>query len=327
MPNIETAAELLEKAAAFYRSQARLDPSKEDLLEDAAKLEAAQKELLDNPLDRKNSGDSDAAPCRPIGGVPFSRRANWISEAFETGRPDGDRYSLSHSPYEWRRLKDAEADSVKKAIHETPGFSDRSAFLLGKAELFASNLPFYPKKFDVKFIHAFANVGQENYDAYFARYNADGDDQIQYVRFDFESELIHRLNEKLPLLLAGHEVNYLRFFMLVVRGQTGAFRLLERAALEHVISKIEVFRKSSGAGLVNVVAMPEAPKFLCFDADGCSHYKVSILHDGCIFDATLKLSPGGFVDMPGEMILVKGANGEAIPLKDLRDSNGSYNEL
>lgn len=52
--------------------------------------------------------------------------------------------------------------------------------------------------------------------------------------FDYTSPNLHRLNQKLGVRIAGNELCYLRYFLQVVRGDEGAFRVIDRRFRDHI---------------------------------------------------------------------------------------------
>jgi hypothetical protein len=105
--------------------------------------------------------------------------------------------------------------------------------------------------------------------------------------FNFQSPEVHRLNYVVPLNCVGHELEYLRYFMYVVRGDLGAFRLLEGSALaearEHLGPELEKRIKPT--------------RFKRVAADGGIVFEANVLYGKDVFSSDLEVYPDGAVEM------------------------------
>jgi hypothetical protein len=113
--------------------------------------------------------------------------------------------------------------------------------------------------------------------------------------FDFGSAEIHRVNSETTLEITGYELAYLRYYMCILRGEAGAFRLLERDILDdarpHLAGLVWI---KGDRPLLDVI---EPVKFDRISAEGALVFKAWVLYGGGIFLSDLAVSPNGLVEM------------------------------
>ncbi|MEM9173183.1 MAG: hypothetical protein AAGA84_10805 [Pseudomonadota bacterium] len=105
--------------------------------------------------------------------------------------------------------------------------------------------------------------------------------------FDFKSLLIHKLNRDREFRLAGNELEYIYYFMHLVRGEEGAFRILT----PEMVKMVNATKAPLQDGRVR------RPVVLGADGNGALVYQLSILYNCYEFNAKLAVSTYGMMDM------------------------------
>ncbi|MFC2967597.1 hypothetical protein [Acidimangrovimonas pyrenivorans] len=131
--------------------------------------------------------------------------------------------------------------------------------------------------------------------------------------YDFASAEIHRLNHDTPLWLTGNEAAYFDYFMTIVRGEKGAFRVLTRRLREQLLAALN---DEAGGIADKARAKLETisdPEFDSLSLQGEGIYTAPILYSGALFRSRLAVSPTGEVRMDDdEPLLGEGAEVAAL---------------
>jgi hypothetical protein len=169
-------------------------------------------------------------------------------------------------------------------------------------------VPFY---FDGVLIHAYGHQSSRTdgvpsgdgqrlvYDAFFIQYKKmiDGSGEERLVPLNFKAQEIHQANQDAPLLIDGSEYDYFLFFMHIVHGEEGTFRVLQNDMLTFV-QKILI--DNGDEGIANDL---RPPRFLRFTVDGSCIYTAHVLYAGAIFECKIKVRPDGMVEMTDDEML------------------------
>lgn len=130
--------------------------------------------------------------------------------------------------------------------------------------------------------------------------------------FDYSSGKIHQLNQKYGIQTAGHELLYLRYFMHVVRGDEGSFRVIDgrlRTDIELFIDSLDSTEVSASELFGNWKPLA------CVGAgpEGGLMYEAHVLYYGLIFQTLIEVRSDGTVEMLED-------SADMEPIEELREA-------
>lgn len=173
---------------------------------------------------------------------------------------------------------------------------------------FAARLPFYPDAYRIYRMETSCYDTEKvsgRTEEWFALWNGAGFPLL----INGESGVVHETNEVAPLALTPQNTaDYLRFFLFCVRGENGAFILLEKQPEKNV----------PGAEAVAALTCPLT--YIEQDEDGRARYKATVAYAGNLYLAYFAVSQDGIVAMTDDELLVTDVPAEAIPsIRELTD--------
>ena len=117
----------------------------------------------------------------------------------------------------------------------------------------------------------------------------DKEGELEVDSFDYSSEMVHRLNREIGIQIAGNEINYLRYFLQIVRGDEGTFRVIG-TDLKNKIRDV--------VGDADKVLEGWHPlRFVGANYDCGLLYTAYVLYAGAVFQSTFNVTPDGQVGM------------------------------
>lgn len=294
--HVELAAKLLGDAADFFETIAEQNPNLRDQMQQNASVFRHVRKLVDATPD----GEIDESDIDQLTGWPssqadeqgtavFRNRAAWIdpSHAAAGLTKVGDRIDRIAIPGRdsWRQLSGPEAETWRDRLAPTLERTDDLDRLVG-ADLWVLRPAFYH---DAELIHAVT----EAQDAWFIDYvpHALGEEGRKQRAFGHSSTDIHETNAEAPLLLDGAELDYLHFFMHLIRSTDGPFQTISGPVLAWLRERL------AATGEKDLADELTPPRFKGFGPDGACHYSAFVTYADRIFRAELKLLPGGMMEM------------------------------
>jgi hypothetical protein len=300
MPNnVEEATRLLKEAADFFRSLSARSPEESSALEKRAQVyDEASARLTTasgNAASNANgSGDSRPAVAAatpeqkavPPAKGPWLARCSWLDDDIPLWIQQGTADSKDlWTACCWSACPGGNPDHEAWTAALLAEFEEKERDAVLKSEVRFARPAFLP---GVTFAHlcdsgvriAFFSITKEG-----STYKA--------TSFNFQSAEAHRLNSVTPLNCARHELAYLRYFMYVVRGEKGAFRLLEGPVLKQAATHLEKLDWGEGRLLDSI----HGPRFKRIQAGGCLVFTAHILYDRAVFAVELQVCPDGNVTM------------------------------
>ncbi|MEE4119903.1 MAG: hypothetical protein V2I65_12880 [Paracoccaceae bacterium] len=129
-----------------------------------------------------------------------------------------------------------------------------------------------------------------------------GPEATGVAAYRYRADLIHQLNQRRGLALAGHELAYLRYFMRIVRSTDGAFRVIDGPALDAVQAYLRGCDGDEARQLLaeigeRVVPGWAPPCLIAVHDAGALVYKADLLYDGAFFRSVLTVAATGEVKM------------------------------
>ena len=310
----ERAAQLLKQTADFLRDsgdtdiplQTSLYRRAEDYLQHKESLTASGT-LPASDLDllpEDSDGPKDIPQVTPAGPLPsqataqaptlqggWLRRASWIGPSDSLRLIPADDLGSVNA---WISFRETELlhqkwkDAVL-ALDEDQAPQAARPFVLQTEDSTVHFLlpPFLPSV-------VFAHFVYKEWDAFYSISNAEG--LLKARSFDFASPEVHRLNFVTPLQIAGHELAYLRYFLHIVRGDLGAFRLLEEPILTAARQHLLISRRETGGAnsLSDAISPPQLSRI---GIDGGLIFTAWLLYAGVVFRSTFSVYPNGTVTM------------------------------
>lgn len=230
-------------------------------------------------------------------------RATWL-------RDNLDRPLLSeHAVWEPLIAKGlpvaGEQEPLAKAISAelTRLMADRPAATRIKiAQASFTRPPFFRGQSGIMLVHA-AGKGvrpdARRYDAAFWAVLDPGTNQWKVTSYNFRSPALHELNLKAPLVAERHPLAYLRYFMYIVRGAKGPFRLVDepRMGWPFSPSKLKNAKAPDRAAGARLGEKLHTPRFDGIDYAGRLRYKVCLLYAGNLLGADLAIDYSGVIEM------------------------------
>lgn len=273
MPTVaELSTKLLQDAASFFESIGEQNPDLAEQMKENADVYRQMGLLLaEDPtgtVGEDEMGRSEAS-------IRWAPRPWWKSE------PDLPQIGPRGLASDWNQL-----NTMSAALQE------RLASLLRKEGIALKDIDVHwlePNFYtDVVLIHISEKQEEEFREA--VLYATEGDGNTwNIIDFGYQSPALHSLNEKY-LDLAGHELSYLRFFMHVVRGDDGAFRIVDPDLWAQIAGVVE--------GAINHTAsIPMGVVVRTLGTSGEIVFESTLLYDGSAFRVVLKLAPDGMVEM------------------------------
>jgi hypothetical protein len=170
--------------------------------------------------------------------------------------------------------------------------------------------PFFREKSGVVLVHVAgqgARPDTRRYDAAFSAVLDPGTKQWKVTSFNFKSPVLHELNLKAPLVAERHPLAYVRYFMYIVRGPQGPFRLVDEPRKgwpfsPNTLKKAKTSDQAAGARLGEKL---HTPRFDGIDYAGRLRYKVCLLYAGNLFGADLALDHGGVIEMVSDRTIAE----------------------
>jgi hypothetical protein len=161
---------------------------------------------------------------------------------------------------------------------------------------------FFRDRAGILFLHIAGHGGQpkeKRYDAVFFATKNVASGNWSVTGYNFKSSTLHQLNLDAPLLVERHPLAYLRYFMYIVRGPEGPFRLVDDPEHDWPFSpsrlkRLKAYREASTPKLDERL---HVPRFDGVDSGGRLRYKVCVLYAGHFFAADLAVHPNGMVEM------------------------------
>ncbi len=303
--NAELGARLLTDAASFFRSLADQNPAISDqMTENARVFEQMGRLLVDDPTGSfPEEGEPSTAAEEPKTTTnAFRPCPPWVA-AISEERGDRLFFSDRATAPRWAPAEPAIRDELAKVLGST---ADSDLERLTESALYSARLPFYE---DGELIHAVATESAGSFDAFFLVYRESSGSvpERRCVVIPFTSPPILHANEHAPLLLDGAELDYLLFFMHLVGGEAGAFRVLHGRTL---LAVRDILIESGNEA---VAAGTAEPKLIGQTVDGSVVYQLYITYSGIVFRASLKLYPNGMTEMLDDQPLLD------APLESLRE--------
>jgi AAA+ superfamily predicted ATPase len=194
----------------------------------------------------------------------------------------------------WRPFEDELASGVLSSLAGRP---PRHVSALESAR--CASLPFYANHLLIEL--RFADIsGPERV------FGLHGPDRTCWL--DGSSEPIHETNEAESLMLSDETVrDYVRFFFFFVRGESGAFVLLESQEGLNLVGESAPDDQDAGAADVGASELRRRLLQLrsrvtplttpAMDESGRWLLACVVAYEGCLFTASLQVSPGGEVEM------------------------------
>jgi len=253
---------------------------------------------------------SDAARGA-LKGQTFLPRAHWLrSPDLFTFDPRGETFCG------WRRPTAIDSEIITQFqvdLHnlgedgsidpDTADFDPVREYLscidLRNEDILICEVPFLP---NVSLIHLSIPLHGRKMEALF--YALRKNDTIEIHNFNHEADALHQLNKRIEgLQVAGNELIYLRYFLQIVRGGAGAFRLIEGEVLEivrDILGRDPHLKASSDT----VLADWHPPRFVGPGPEGGLLYAAYVVYAGNIFLAVFCVYANGTVTMIDDIPLL-----------------------
>lgn len=282
----ELAAKLLEDAAGFFRTLGEQNAPLRAQMEENANVFLQMGTLLRQDPTGSIAGPPVSAPevPAPSAAPAFQDRTDWV-EALSSG--PGDRPFLGPGLDPWARCDAEDASALRTAVAGDLSETDRAQ--LETADIWHMAPPFYAS---ATLYHAVL-PGPRGADAFFLDHPVLTEPAAARIHtaVRFTSPAIQAANAQAPLLFDGAEYPYFLFFMHLVRGERGAFRLVTEATITGLADLLR------DAGRPEVAGRLRLPQFLHFDAQGGVRYGAQVLYGGAVFAASFRIQPTGLVEM------------------------------
>jgi hypothetical protein len=242
----------------------------------------------------------------------WGARAAWLTKPDRpacvpesTGRP------LFHAGRAVGGEFEAVARKIKLAIRDATRDAKPVALKAG----WLAPLEFFSADFEVFMVHACGKSRDgQNWDAYFYAYRRHrrsrgrpDEETWEVESYNLKSAPLYTLNDKAELIIDGHHLAYLRYFMHIVRGEQGPFRLVDRPerdrdwpfSPEALIERLG----ASGPGqakpeeLIELRTRLHQPRFDGVDGEGRLRYRACVIYGGELFHTDLALQQAGIIEM------------------------------
>lgn len=268
----ELASLLLTSAAELYEVLDSKEPALTEKMQFNAEVFRRVGELV---------REDPAGVWTERGTTTFETRPRWINDVVPpTGLPPGDRPyfppppGVTPSP-SWEVIPTKDRPELLASLG-----------LYGEKELEDVHLTRCRPRFarGVCLLHA----AKGDTDGLFAESLVDGHRHIE--SFDFGLELVHQLYGDGRLQLAGHEADYFRLLMYLIRGEKGGFRVVEGLILDYARQVLQAVEPSLSSKL-------QPPSFSGLTDDGTVLYHANIIYDRRLFEALFGLRTNGGIDM------------------------------
>lgn len=290
----DLAAKLLKDAAAFFETLSEQNPDiAGQMRENASVFRQVSDLVLRDPT--QEFGDESDLHGSEEAAETFVERPAWISDIWE--KDAGDRMPFTDA-IPWERCGPQEVAWWTEQLIQQ-GDDGRLVLLpdeplLGAATFWVSRPAFYGNT--ARLLHI-AGPESDPRDGFFLEFDArsDGGDR-RILPLPRKVGNIHLANSHAPLLIDGCELDYFIFFMHLVGGSAGMFRVLQRDTITLVRSVL--------AGLDDDMAEVSGklapPKPLGITPTGAISFEASLLYSGALFTALLEVEPNGNVEMPDD---------------------------
>lgn len=264
------------------------------------RVDADLSALVPAPIDGKRNG------------ATFVTRPSWLVDRdLFTLAPDGDVFGGWHSPSpDDQPLMDALQLQLRTSGEERDASQEQTdaqadmarhldAITLADEDVLLARPPFMP---DVTLIY----VGIEGADGQTAireglfHAEFDGESGWSVTSFDYGSDQIHLLNKTFPLRVAGHELCYLRYFLQVVRGPEGAFRVIDRSLKQALFALMQQNDEAEAADQAFENWHPL--KLTGLGNDGGLEYEAYVLYGGAIVWVRFLVLSDGNVSMTDDIV-------------------------
>ena len=137
------------------------------------------------------------------------------------------------------------------------------------------------------------------------------DGGLKATSFDFASNELHKLNAEVGVRVAGHEKVYLRYFLRVVHGNAGAFRVVDARLFEIAQDNLhDRYGDKSDDENAEALAFDwHDLRFVGFDPKGGILFETIVLYKASIFKAIFSVLGNGMVNMLYDNQLVDNLEG------------------
>ncbi|WP_226623169.1 hypothetical protein [Alloyangia pacifica] len=130
------------------------------------------------------------------------------------------------------------------------------------------------------------------------------------ISFDYTSPPLHEINTSVPVRIAGNEVAYLRYFLKVVNGSAGAFRVVDKRLFSLVQECIRTQATEPDSDAAKMLELGwHDLRFAGFNPKGGILIEAFILYQGSVFKSLFCVLRDGNVSMLFDNQLVKDVEG------------------
>ena len=278
----------------------------------AAKKRSKKTGKKDAENTAKKKAEEPAAQSGPDRKGPFSKRPKWLKI------PDRPVFPAREGHDVWKEYDPRNATHKKlhqPLLNELQKVQGSDGFSTDSAKISYMRLPFFDSVF---LAHVEVKIGKRGR-AWDALYSLEPSGKTERSKwkaqsYDFMSPEVHRLNASRLFSIVGMEQSYLRYFVSIVRGDLGAFRLVDKE-LAQDLSKYLLRRKNRQDNRENTELFiaslegTEEPKFSRFSGKGAPVLEAFVLYGSGLFRAWFALSPSGMVEMLDDEPLVVDESG------------------